>query len=78
MYTEEEKQYLFLMYTMYANGSNNIPSYIHVSSYVVWRVHPSRKEHIYLYVSFGGYHKMRESEYMGPFTIGVILLGQRN
>jgi hypothetical protein len=28
------------MYTMYASASNNIPSYTHVSSYVVWRVHP--------------------------------------
>ena len=28
------------MYIMYANASNNTPSYTHVSSYVVWRVHP--------------------------------------
>ena len=27
------------MYTMYGNASNNIP-YTHVSSYVVWRIHP--------------------------------------
>ena len=25
---------------MYTNASNNTPSYTHVSSYVVWRVHP--------------------------------------
>ena len=28
------------MFIMYANTSNNIPSYTHVSSYVVWRDHP--------------------------------------
>ena len=28
------------MYNMYASASNNTPSYTHVSSYVVWRVHP--------------------------------------
>ena len=28
------------MYTMYANASNYTPFYTHVSSYVVWRVHP--------------------------------------
>jgi hypothetical protein len=28
------------MYIMYANASNNTPSYTNVSSYVVWRVHP--------------------------------------
>ena len=26
------------MYTMYANASNNHPSYTHVSPYVIWRV----------------------------------------
>ena len=35
MYTLSEKQYLCFMYTMNANASNNTPSYIHVSSYVV-------------------------------------------
>ena len=28
------------MYTMYANASNNTASYTHVSSYMIWRVHP--------------------------------------
>ena len=28
------------MNTMYANASNNTPSYTHISAYVVWRVHP--------------------------------------
>ena len=27
------------MYTTCANTSNNTPSYTHVSSYVVWRIH---------------------------------------
>jgi hypothetical protein len=35
-----EKQHLRFMYTMNANASNNTPSYIHVSSYVVWRIYP--------------------------------------
>ena len=35
-----EKQYLSLMYIMYTHASSNIPSYTHVSSYVVWGVHP--------------------------------------
>ena len=35
-----ENLYLSLVYiSMYANASNNIPSYTHVHSYVVWRVH---------------------------------------
>ena len=29
------------MYTMYINASNNTPSYTHISSYIIWRVHPS-------------------------------------
>ena len=29
-----------LMYTMYANVSDNNPSYTHVSLYVVWRIDP--------------------------------------
>ena len=28
------------MYTMCANASNNTPSYSHVRSYMVWKVHP--------------------------------------
>ena len=28
------------MYIMYANASNDTPSYTQVSLYVVWRVHP--------------------------------------
>ena len=28
---------------MYTNASNNTPSYIHISLYVVWRVHPGTK-----------------------------------
>ena len=28
------------MYTMYANASNNTPSYIHTNSYRVQKVHP--------------------------------------
>ena len=28
------------MYAMYANASNNIPSYTCVSSYMLWRLHP--------------------------------------
>ena len=34
------KQYLSLMYVMYANASNNTPFYTHISSYMVWRVQP--------------------------------------
>ena len=37
-----EKEYLSLMYTMYANASNNTAYYTHVSLSVVWRVHPQR------------------------------------
>ena len=33
-----ENLYLSLMYSTYANASNNTPSYTHVSLYVVWRV----------------------------------------
>ena len=39
MYTIEEKQYISLMYTMYANASNNTPSYTHHNSHVIWTVH---------------------------------------
>ena len=35
-----EKWYLTLMYTIYANASNNIPSYTHINLFVVWKVHP--------------------------------------
>lgn len=28
------------MYTMYADTSNNTLFYTHISSYVVWKVHP--------------------------------------
>ena len=35
-----ENQHLSLMYTMYANASNKYPSYTHVKSYMVQRVHP--------------------------------------
>ena len=28
------------MYTMWANASNNSPSYTYVGSYMLWRVHP--------------------------------------
>ena len=34
------RKYISLTYIMYANASNNTPSYTHVSSYVVWNVHP--------------------------------------
>ena len=30
------------MHTMYADASNNTPSYTHFSLYMVWRVHPLR------------------------------------
>ena len=36
----KEKEHHSLMFTMYANISNNTPSYTHISLYVVWRVHP--------------------------------------
>ena len=39
MYRLEENQYLSLMYSMYANALNNTPSYTHVRSYVVCKVH---------------------------------------
>ena len=35
-----ENQHLSLMYTRHANASNRTPSYTHVTSHVVWRVHP--------------------------------------
>ena len=35
-----EIQYLSLTYPMYVNASNNTLPYIHVSSYVIWKVHP--------------------------------------
>ena len=39
MYTLEKKLYLSLMYTIYANASNNTgPSYTHIGLYMVWRV----------------------------------------
>ena len=34
-----EKEYLSIYYGMYANASNNAPSYTHISLYLVWRVH---------------------------------------
>ena len=37
-----EKKYLFVIHTMDGDASNDIPYYIHVSSYVVWRVPPPR------------------------------------
>ncbi len=36
--------YLSLMHTMYTMASNNTPYNTHVSSYIVWRVHPQRLE----------------------------------
>ena len=35
-----ENQYLSLRYIMRINASTNTPFYTHISSYVVWRVHP--------------------------------------
>ena len=35
VHTRERKQYLSLMYIMYADASNATPSYTHVSSYMV-------------------------------------------
>jgi hypothetical protein len=42
MYTWRENQYLSLVYTIYAKALDNTLSYICVSSYVVWKVHPMR------------------------------------
>ena len=39
------------MYIMYINASNNTPSYTHVSSYKVWRVHPPPPQREYVYSS---------------------------
>ena len=39
-----EIQYLSLMYSMYANASNNARPYTHIRLYVVWRVHPPIRE----------------------------------
>lgn len=41
MYALEEN--VSLMYTIYANDSNNLPFYIHVSSSMAWKVHPLDK-----------------------------------
>ena len=38
--TYREKQHLSPMYAMYANASNNTPSYTHVKSCMVWWIHP--------------------------------------
>ena len=40
MCTLEREKYISLMYIVYANTSYNTPYYTHVSSYLVWRVHP--------------------------------------
>ena len=40
LHTREKKEYLSLLHTMYAIAYKNAPSYIHVSIYVLWRVHP--------------------------------------
>ena len=40
MCTLEKNKYLSIMDSLYTNASNNTPSHTHVSSYVVWSVHP--------------------------------------
>jgi hypothetical protein len=40
VHTREKTIYLPYIFNMYTNASNNTPSYTHISSYVVWRVHP--------------------------------------
>ena len=41
------------MYTMYANASNNTPSYTHITSYVVWSVHPHMYRSPYRFIIDG-------------------------
>ena len=35
-----KEKILSLWFTMYIDSSKNIPSYAHISPYMVWRVHP--------------------------------------
>ena len=45
---------------MYANASNDIPFYIHIGSYVVWRVHPqcfdNKVAYLTIKINLGKYH----------------------
>ena len=50
MFKLEGKYYLSLMNIMYANVSNNTPSYIHICSYVIWRVHPLAPPYLFVHV----------------------------
>ena len=51
------------MYSMYANASNNTPSYTYVSSYMAWRVHPQGSYPLGygLVYSMGGQYKLRST-----------------